>query len=273
MATMTTRQVRQRYHYATILLKQIVKSDFKLRYQGSVLGYIWSLLRPLLMFLVLYVVFTLFLPLGKGVPHYPVYMFLGIILWNYFNEATTGSVGAVVGKGDLLRKINFPKYVVVLSVSFSALINLAFNFVVFGIFMFFNHVAPHWSDLALLPLVIEMFILALGVAFFLSALFVKFRDVQYIWDVIMQAGFYGTPILYPLGHLKFYLIKKILILNPMAQVIQDARYTVITHDQPTIAQLYHTSLVWGVPIGLIMIVTIWGSLYFRKRSKYFAEEV
>src|SRR6185437_986059 len=185
-------QLGQRYHYSIILLKQLVKTDFKLRYQGSVLGYIWSLLRPLLMFLVLYLVFTVFLPVGKGVPYYPVYLLLGIVLWNYFNEATTGSVGAIVGKGDLLRKLNFPRYVIILAGSFSALINLVLNFVVIGVFMIFNHVVLHWSALIIFPLILELFVISLSVAFLLSALFVKFRDVQYIWDVVMQAGFYGT---------------------------------------------------------------------------------
>src|SRR6266481_5362862 len=131
---MTIRQIRQRYNYSLILLRQLVKTDFKLRYQGSVLGYVWSLLRPLLMFVILYLVFTVFLPVGKGIPHYPVYLLLGIVLWSYFTEVTSGSVGAIVGKGDLLRKINFPKYVIILAISFSALINLAFNFIIVGIF-------------------------------------------------------------------------------------------------------------------------------------------
>src|SRR5258707_12230224 len=102
------RHIRERYGYSIILLRQLVKTDFKLRYQGSLLGYAWSLLKPLMMFAILYVVFTVFLPVGKGVPHYPVYLLLGIVMWNYFNEVTTGSVDAIVGKSELLRKINFP---------------------------------------------------------------------------------------------------------------------------------------------------------------------
>lgn len=270
---LTISRIKQRYHYSTILLKQLVKSDFKLRYQGSVLGYIWSLLQPLLMFLVLYLVFTVFLPVGKGVPHYPVYLLLGIVLWNYFNEATTGSVGAIVGKGDLLRKINFPKYVIILAVSSSALINLSLNFIVIAVFMFFGHVALHWSALLIIPLIIELSIVSLGVALFLSALFVKFRDVQYIWAVAMQAGFYGTPIIYPLQRIPHHLIQKLLILNPIAQIVQDARYVLITPDSMTIATLYKNNWVWLIPVGIIAVVTAGGVLYFKKRSKFFAEEV
>jgi ABC-2 type transport system permease protein len=105
-------KIMQRYRYSAILLRELVITDFKLRYQGSVLGYLWSLLRPLFMFVVLYLVFTVFLPTAKDIPHKPVYLFLGIVLWNFFNEITTGSVGSILGKGDLLRKINFPKYVI-----------------------------------------------------------------------------------------------------------------------------------------------------------------
>lgn len=99
--------IRVRYRYSILLLKELVKTDFKLRYQNSFLGYVWSLLRPLLLFVILYLVFTVFLPVGKGIPHYPVYLLLGIVLWNYFSEVTNGSVNAIVSKGDLLRKINF----------------------------------------------------------------------------------------------------------------------------------------------------------------------
>lgn len=270
---LSVKKLGKRYHYSIILLKQLVKTDFKLRYQGSVLGYIWSLLRPLLMFLVLYLVFTVFLPVGKGVPYYPVYLLLGIVLWNYFNEATTGSVGAIVGKGDLLRKLNFPRYVIILSGSFSALINLVLNFVVIGIFIYFNHVPLHWSALIVLPLIVELFIISLACAFLLSALFVKFRDVQYIWDVVMQAGFYGTPIIYPLSRIPHHTIQKLLILNPIAQIVQDARYGMITKEASTIGTLYNNNWVWAIPLGIIAVISVISVLYFRKRSRYFAEEV
>lgn len=182
-------KLKQRYRYSIILLKQLVKTDFKLRYQGSVLGYLWSLLRPLFMFAILYLIFGVFLKAKGNIPHYPAYLLLGILLWNFFAEITTGSVGAIVGKGDLLRKVNFPKYVIILATSFSAFINLILNFVVFGIVMVLTGVDAGWHSLLILPLVGELFIISVGLAFFLSALFVRFRDITYIWEVIMQAGF------------------------------------------------------------------------------------
>ena len=267
-------RLQLRYRYSAILLRQLVKTDFKLRYQGSVLGYIWSLLRPLLMFLILYVVFTVFLPVGKGVPHYPVYLLLGIVLWNFFVEVTTGSVGAIVGKGDLIRKINFPKYNIILAVAFAAVINLLLNFVVIAIFMVFNHVVPTWHAVLVVPLLVELFIAALGMAFLLSALFVKFRDISYIWDVCMQAGFYATPIIYPLSRIPYARIRELLLLNPLAQIVQDARYALVTPSAATITTEYHGRIfVWLVPIGLTLTLLVFGGWYFRHNSKSFAEEV
>src|SRR5580704_832955 len=146
------------------LVSELVRTDFKLRYQGSVLGYAWSLLRPLLIFVILYVVFTKFLKVGTGVPHYPVYLLLGILLWNYFVEVTLGGVTAIVGKGDLLRKINFPKYVIILSIAISALINLSLTSIVIVIFMILGHVSVSWQALLIIPLVLELILASLTAA-------------------------------------------------------------------------------------------------------------
>jgi ABC-2 type transport system permease protein len=264
--------IKQRYHYPAILLKQLVVTDFKLRYQGSVLGYVWSLLRPLLLFVILYIVFARFLKFGATIPHYPQYLLLGILLWNFFSEVTTGSVGAIVAKGDLLRKINFPKYIIILASSVSAFINLLLNFIVVGVFMAFGGIALSWSALYVIPLVLELFILAIALAFFLSALFVRYRDVQYIWEVIMQAAFYATPILYALQIVPVS-VAKLMVLNPVAQIIQDTRYVLITNKTLTIEQLYDNRAIWLIPIGITIVLAVLAAAYFRSRSKYFAEEV
>jgi ABC-2 type transport system permease protein len=262
-----------RYRYSVILLRELVRTDFKIRYQNSILGYVWSLLRPLLMFVILYLVFTKFLKVGDNVPYYPVYLLLGLLFWNFFVEVTMGSVTAIVGKGDLIRKINFPKYVIILSVLMSALINLSLTSIVIIIFMIAGHVPVTWSALMLIPLVIELIIIALTVAFFLSTAFVRYRDVSYIWEVIIQAAFYATPILYALTRVP-HRFAKILILNPFAQVIQDARYVLITHSTETISTVYHgDKWIWGIPIGLTLILFIFSTTYFRRHSKSFAEEV
>lgn len=263
----------QRYRYSIILLRQLVKTDFKLRYQGSVLGYVWSLLKPLALFLILYVVFTKFLRIGANIEHYAVYLLLGIVLWNYFVEVTSGSVGSIVSRGDLMRKINFPKYVIVLASSFSALINLGINLVVVAVFMFVNGVSIG-PQLLLLPfLILQLFVLALALAFFLSAAFVRFRDVSHIWEVVVQAMFYATPIIYPIALVPDG-VAKLLIINPLAQIIQDARYVAIVQTEPTISSLYDGShLIRVVPMAITLLLVVLAAQYFRNRSKYFAEEV
>ncbi|HVC36215.1 MAG TPA: ABC transporter permease [Candidatus Dormibacteraeota bacterium] len=255
------------------LLRELVRTDFKLRYQGSILGYAWSLLRPLLLFLILYIVFVKFLKLGNGIPHYPVYLLLGMVIWNFFNEMTMQSLGSIVGRGDLIRKIKIPRAIIVLSSSVSALINLFLNLIVVSVFMFINHV-PILGTIVVLPLLIlEAYLLALGFSLFLSAAFVKFRDVGYIWEVILQAGFYLTPILYPLSRITNLVFQKLILLNPIAQIIQDARFVTITHQTITGYSLFHRGWLDLVPFLLVGIVLLIGAVYFKRESKYFAENI
>lgn len=271
----TTVRLRAKYRYSLILLKELVKTDFKLRYQGSFLGYIWSLLKPLFMFVILYLVFGVFFKAGTTIPHYPVYLLLGILLWNYFLEVTMTGVTSIVSKGDLLRKLNFPKYTIVLAGSFSAFINLLINFIVLGVFMVINGVALHWSSLFVAFPLLELFFFSLGVAFLLSSLFVKFRDVSYIWEILTQAGFYLTPILYPITLVitRSHLIAKLMMFNPLAQIIQDMRYLLITHDTITFEQLFHHSWYRLVPIVVTIVFAGLAAWYFRRQSPKFAEEI
>lgn len=249
-----------------------MKTDFKLRYQGSVLGYLWSLLRPLALFVILYIVFARFLKFGGSIPHYPVYLLLGIVLWNYFAEVTSNSITAIVGKGELMRKLNFPKYVIVLAGSFSALINLVINFGVIFAFMIFTDVAFR-STLILVPFfVLQLFVFSLAMAFLLSALYVRLRDINYIWEVIMQGAFYATPILYPLSLIP-ESAAKILMLNPVAQIIQDIRLLMVTSETETVSSLYDTQLIRIVPLGMVLVILIFAIYYFKKRQPFFAEEV
>ena len=253
------------------ILREMVSTDFKVRYQNSVLGYMWSLLKPLFLFAILYFVFTYIIPLGKGVEHYPVYLLTGVILWNFFTEATTQGALSVVMKGDLIRKISIPRYLVVITSACSALINLGLSLIVIFIFALLNGITPSFSWFLLIPLIIELFIFALGISFFLSALFVKFRDVSYIWEIVLQAGFYATPIIYPLMSVPAYLHKWFFI-NPVAQIIQDARYVLVTKTSVTIWSTVHSAAVL-IPFAIVIAALIVGSLYFKRHSKYFAEDI
>lgn len=255
------------------LLSELVRTDFKLRYQGSVLGYAWSLLRPLLLFIILYVVFVKFLKIGNQIEHYPVYLLLGIVIWNFFLEMTTQSLGSIVGRGDLIRKIRIPRWLIVFSSSISALINLLLNLVVIVVFMVLNHVNLLFTTLWLPLILLEVYLLALGLSLLLSALFVKYRDIGYIWEVILQAGFYLTPILYPLALITNLNMQKIILLNPMAQAIQDARYATVTHQTQTIYGIFEGGWYSIIPFLIVGFVLVTGLTYFRKESINFAENI
>lgn len=265
-------RIRQRYHYSVVLLKELVKTDFKLRYQGSALGYVWSLLRPLALFVILYFVFVKFLRYGANVEHIAVYLLLGIVLWNFFSEVTNNGVTSIVGRGDLIRKLNFPKYVIVLAGSLSALINLALNLLVVLLFAVINGVSPSWSLLWTPLLILELFVFALAMAFILGAAFVKLRDVNYIWEVVMQAAFYVTPIIYVITDMPVK-IQQLLILSPVAQIIQDMRFSAITHQTGTIGSIYGNEWMRMIPIIAVCLIAVASIFYFRRSSKYFAENV
>lgn len=266
------RKVHERYRYSLILLRQLVITDFKLRYEGSVLGYVWSVLKPLALFAILYLVFGVFLATSRGIPHYPVYLLLGIIAWNFFSEVTNSSVKAIVSRDSLIRKINFPKYVIVFSTSISALINVAINLVIVGILMAITHVPFALKDFLLVLPMLELFILAVGVGFVLSTLYVRYRDVSYIWELFMQAAFYATPIIYPLTRVP-HKAAKILILSPAAQSIQDLRHLLVTSKTDTISMVYGSGWYRLVPLAICIAVFVAGAALFRWRSPGFAEEV
>jgi ABC-2 type transport system permease protein len=253
-----------------------VITEFKLRYQGSALGYLWSLLKPLFLFTILYFVFVHFLKIGEGIPNWPISMLFGIVLWNFFAEVTSNGLNSVVARGDVIRKINFPKYVIVLASSVSALINLTLNFVVIGVFMVISGVDLHWSALLTPLYIVELFVFGVGLAFILSTLFVKLRDVNYIWEILMQALFYGSAIIYPVAIVVEKMgdsVAKVLMMNPITQSIQGARYALIDHSNPTLYSMTDNILLNVAPIMLVVVVAVAGGWMFKKKSPYFAEEV
>lgn len=260
-----------------VLLYELVKTDFKLRYQGSFLGILWSVLKPLLLFAVMYTVFVRFLKFTDGTPQYPIVLLLGISLWSFFTEATSVGMNSIVGRGDILRKINFPKYIIILSAMATSLISLAINLVVVIIFALFSGI--EFTSLALLtPLsILQFFLLAFGISLFLSALFVKYRDISHIWDVVIQILFYSMPIIYPLTlveNIKVFGIEaqQLMLLNPVAQIIQDIRHNLISPT--TVPTTWSTVDSWYlaiIPVVLTVIILIIGAWYFAKNSKKFAE--
>lgn len=258
-----------------ILLKELTKTDFKLRYQGSVLGYLWALLRPLMMFAILYIVFAKLLKIGNDIPHYPVYLLCGTTMWSFFTECTAQGIQSIIVRGDLLRKISFPKYIVVVSSTLTAVINMLINLGVVIIFALINGVTPSWTWLLAIPAILELYLLALGISFLLGSINVKFRDITSIWDVLVQALFYAVPIIYPISMVATTsdIATKIILMNPIAQAIQDIRFSLITQETITTWNYTGNIALATIPIGIILIVLIRGAFAFRKRSKFFAEEV
>lgn len=253
------------------ILREMVSTDFKVRYQGSTLGYVWSLLRPLLQFATLYIIFVYVFKLGRGVEHFPVYLLFGIVLWNFFTEATSTGMTAIVSNGDLIRKISIPRFLVVVATSISALINLGLNMVIVLAFAFLNGVDPTWNWLLLIPILLELYIFSQAMAFFLCAAFVKFRDINYIWEVITQAAFYATPILYGLQMVPAKY-QQWLMLNPMAQIIQDARHVFIGDT----AIIGWNIMRWEyamLPLVFIAVTVVVATIYFKRQSKEFAENL
>ncbi len=258
-----------------ILLRELVVTDFKLRYQGSVLGYIWSLLKPLMLFAILYVVFIKFMRFEMPGGHGSVQLLLGIVLWSFFVEATSQGMQAIVARGDLIRKINFPKYIIVISGTISALINLLLNLVVVLVFILINGVDLSWSILLFPLYVLELYVLALSIAFLLSALYVKFRDIGHIWEVLMQAMFYATPIIYPLSMVMKFdpLIPKLIMLSPIAQIIQDARHSLISHDVITANTITYNPMVKLIPYVIVIVIAVIATIYFKRHQRFFAENI
>lgn len=268
--------LKKRYHYAMVVFKELVKTDFQLRYQGSFLGMVWSVLKPLMLFAVMYVVFVKFLKFSDGTPTFPISLLCGTCLWSFFSESTSMGMRAIVDRGDLLRKIHFPNYIIVASTTMGSMISLGINLVVVILFGFFAHAHYTWRIL-LVPLsIIQLYCLGLGVALLLGSLYVYFRDVAHIWEVVLQAMFYATPIIYPISMVaqnkEFSWAADILMLNPTTQTIMDIRHNLLSPEYvPTVWTMVDNKLLCLLPYVLSAVILLLGIHVFRKYSAKFAE--
>lgn len=259
------------------LIKKMAITDLKVRYKNSVLGIFWSLLQPLLTFIVLLIVFT-GLMINQSIENYPLFLLLGIIGWGFFDKATGFSLGSIVGKPQLVKKIYFPREVLVISACLTALMMSLIEFVVFGIFLIgFNllyylsiygsgYVIPTWAIVIFPIILIIEFTLVVGVSLTIASLNVIWRDVQWIWPVVMQAGFFLTPIMYSMDILKGVPMAWVLQFNPMTAILDSTRFTLIN----TPAAIYG-DVVYAAAFALIMLVAGW--LIFYRLEPRFGEEV
>jgi ABC-2 type transport system permease protein len=258
----------RRFVNLTVTLARV---EFKLRYFGSVLGYLWSLVRPLLFFLVLYLVFTHLFHFGRGVRHYPVYLLTAIMLWTYFVETTTGGVECLVNREDLLRKVRFPRLVIPLSVALTAAFNLAINFIVVIGFALASGVTPRvsWLELPLFALLVAM--LSIGIGMLLSVLYVRFRDVDPIWDVAVQILFYLCPIIYTAEQYKGAV--RVAMLNPLAAIFTQMAHAFVDPAQPNIIYWIGGAPRLLIPLGIVAGLFVGGLWFFYREAPRIAENL
>jgi ABC-2 type transport system permease protein len=254
------------------LLYLIAATEFKKTYFGTVLGYLWSLARPLMLFGVLLAVFTQVFRIGSQVPNYAVLLLLNSVLFSFFQEATTGSVSSIVSQESVVRKTQFPRLVIPLAVVLTSLFNLALNLVVVFVFILAWGISPEWSWLGF-PLVLGgLVVLAAAVSMIVSSLYPRFRDTAIIWTVLATALFYGTPVLYPIGVVPDAM-RDILVLNPLTPLFELGRAWVIDPSAPGPVD---AAGGWGLPLVslaiyvAICVLAVW---VFNREAPRIAEQL
>ena len=256
------------------LLWLISVTEFRRVYFGTVLGYLWSLIRPLMLFAVLLFVFTRVFKLGSDeVEHYPVLLLLGIVLFTFFQEATTNAVTSVVSQEGIVRKTQFPRLVIPLSTVLTGAFNFCLNLLVVFVFLFAFGIEPMWSWL-LFPLALgALFVLTAAVSMALSVLYVRFRDVAIIWTVFAQVLFYATPILYPIGIVEDETIERILMFNPLAVIFEQVRVWMLEPSAPTAWEVAGGG-IWLLPATLLYVgICVFAAWIFRRDAPRIAEEL
>jgi ABC-2 type transport system permease protein len=247
--------------------------EFKLRFFGTALGYLWQLVRPLLLFGVLYVVFTHFVKLNAGVDYFPAVLLSGIVLYTFFSDATSLAVTSVLDRESLVRKIQFPRLVVPLSVVGTALLNLGANLLAVLVFVLASGVDPRVEWLLAIPLLAVLIAFATGAAAFLSALYPRFRDLKPIWEVVTQVLFYASPILYAIEVIPDRTFQKLVMLNPIAAVLQEFRHTVIDPAAPSAADAIGEPALLLVPAAIVLGTLALGLWVFAREAPRIAEEL
>jgi ABC-2 type transport system permease protein len=258
----------------------LARTEFKLRFFGSVLGYLWTLMRPLLLFTVLYVFFTKVAHVNDskspGEAHYGAQLLASIVLFTFFAEATAGAVRSVVDRENLVRKIHFPRLVIPTSVVLLSLFNLGMNLIVVFVFAVGEGVTPMLSWLEL-PLIVTMIVIfSLGLAMLLSAMFVHFRDIQPIWEVFSQILFYASPVIISIETIKKKLDPTwlhVYMLNPLAVILQQFRHAMITNATPSAGAVLGS---WTSLLGALAIVAaifVVGFSVFHRAAEKIAENL
>jgi ABC-2 type transport system permease protein len=257
------------FFYVAVALSRM---EFTLRYFGSVLGYLWSFLRPFLLFGVLYLVFTKIVRAGAGVPHYPVLLLFGLVLFNFLADATMMGLPSLVARESLLRKVSFPRASIPIAVTATAAANLALGLGVVLVLAVVNDVPVRASWLLIFPLFLGIFAFAATLALLLSVLFVRYRDVQPVWDVALQFVFWGTPIIYTIDFIP-ERFRQFVMLNPLAVAVEQGRHWLVGSEVPTAAAVMGSNAKLLLPAAVFVGVIVLSIWTFRRRSASIAEEL
>jgi ABC-2 type transport system permease protein len=254
------------------LLYLISITEFKRTYFGTVLGYLWSLARPLMLFGVLLAVFTQVFRIGSQVPHYPVLLLLNVVLFGFFQEATGTAVGSIVGQESVVRKTQFPRLVIPLAVVLTSLFNVALNLVVVFVFILAFGVAPMWTWLLFPVVLVLLIVITVAVSMIVASLYPRFRDMAIIWTVLSTVLFYGTPILYPIEAVPDTL-RHVILLNPLTPVFELARLWMIDPGAPTPAEAADGLVRLLAPIALYALTCVLAVWIFNREAPRIAEEL
>jgi ABC-2 type transport system permease protein len=256
------------------LLWLMAVTEFKRTYFGTVLGYLWSLVRPLMLFGVLLFVFTKVFKIGHELPNYPVLLLLGIVLFTLFQEATQNSVTSVVAQEGVVRKTQFPRLVIPLSTVLTCAFNLCLNLIIVFLFILFWGVSPTWTWLLFPFAVGALFVLTATLSMLLSVLYVRFRDVAIIWIVLAQVLFYGTPVLYPIEKLEDPTIEHLLMINPLAVIFEQVRVWILAEPAaPTAVEAAGGALHLLPAVFIYVAVCVLGVWTFNRDAPRIAEEL
>jgi ABC-2 type transport system permease protein len=250
-------------------------TEFKRVYFGTVLGYLWSLIRPLMLFGVLLFVFTQVFKIGSNlVEHYPVFLLLGIVLFTFFQESTTNAVTSVAAQEGVVRKTQFPRLVIPLSTVITGAFNFLLNLIIVFVFIFAFGVEPTWTWL-LFPIALGLlFVFTAAVGMALSVLYVRFRDVAIIWTVVAQVLFYATPILYPVNFKPEGDYEHLLMVNPLAVIFEQVRIWILAEPEaPTIVEAAGGWLGLVPALVIFLGVCAFGAWIFNRDAPRIAEEL
>lgn len=252
------------------LVREVAWTQFKLKYTASVLGYLWSLLKPAMLFAVMYVIFVQVFK--QTADDFPVQLLVGIVLFTFFTECTGVGLGSIVGNGGLVQKVYFPRWILVVASSLTAAMTFIINFVlIVAIATPLGQLHPGVRSLAVIPLVLELYLLALGISLLLSALFVFYRDLGHIWEILTQVLFYASAVVFPIARVPARFLPLFFGVNPVAQIIQDVRHTLVTDAVPSVAG--SVGALSLLPIGISLALFALGALVFRALSPSFAESL